>query len=135
MTDRRDFLKTSVVAASVMALGSSSTAFASSAPSYAGVVYTKDQPGQWAQKVGSHAPKVQVDGGKVAVVTKHGMAAAHYIVRHSVVLAGGTVVGAKTFAATDKPESTFDLPADYKGKVYATSFCNKHDLWLTEFTV
>ena len=43
-----------------------------------------------------------------------------------------------------KPAPDFSLPnldgtmislADYKGKVYATSFCNKHDFWLTEFSV
>ena len=137
MTNRRDFLKTTAVAASVMAIGSTGSAFASTASTapHAGIVYSKDQPGQWKGKVGSHAPKVTVEGGKVTVVTKHGMIEAHYIVRHSVVLADGTVVDATTFAATDKAESSYDLPADYKGKAYATSFCNKHDLWLTEFTV
>ena len=134
MTDRRDFLKTTAVAASVMAFGSTATVFASSAP-YAGVVYTKDQPGQWAKKVGSHAPEVKVEGGKVSLITKHPMSEAHYIVRHTVVLADGTVVGGKTFTPADKPESSFELPAGYKGKAYATSFCNKHDMWLTEFTV
>ena len=134
MTDRRDFLKTTVVSASVMALGSTSAVFASSA-AYIGVVYTKDQPGQWAKKVGSHAPEVKVEGGNVSVVTKHPMSEAHYIVRHTIVLTDGTVVGGKTFTPSDKPVSTFELPAGYKGKAYATSFCNKHDMWLTEFTV
>jgi superoxide reductase len=134
MTDRRDFLKTTAVAASVLALGTTATAFASSAP-YAGVVYTKDQPGQWAKKVGSHAPEVTVEGGNVSLITKHPMSEEHYIVRHTVVLADGTVVGGKTFTPSDKPESSFVLPTGYKGKVYATSFCNKHDFWLTEFTV
>jgi superoxide reductase len=62
-------------------------------------------------------------------------ASGHYIVRHTVVLADGKVVGAKTFAPTDKPVSSHALPAGYKGKVFATSFCNKHDFWVTEFTV
>ena len=134
MNDRRDFLKTGAVAASVVALGSPSAVFAASAP-YAGVVYTKDQPGQWAKKVGSHAPEVKVEAGQVAVETKHPMSEAHYIVRHTVVLADGTVVGGKTFTPADKPQSSFALPAGYKGKAYATSFCNKHDFWVTEFTV
>lgn len=134
MTDLRDFLKTTAVAASVIAIGSTATVFASTAP-YAGVVYTKDQPGQWTKKVGSHAPEVKVEGGKVLLITKHPMSEAHYIVRHTVVLADGTFVGGKTFSAADKPESSFELPPGYKGKAYATSFCNKHDMWLTEFTV
>ncbi len=137
MTDRRDFLKTTAVAAaaSAVALGSGATVFAESAAQCKGVIYTKAQSGKWEGKAGSHAPTVKVEGGKVAVSTGHGMSAKHFIVRHTVVLADGTVVGAKTFTAEDKPESSYELPADYKGKVYATSFCNLHDLWLTEFTV
>ena len=131
MTDRRDFLKTTAVAASVVALGTTATAFASSAP-YAGVVYTKDQPGQWAKKVGSHAPEVTVEGGKASLITKHPMSEEHYIVRHTLVLADGTVAGEKTFSPSDeKAESLFDLPADYKGRIIATSFCNLHDFWVT----
>jgi superoxide reductase len=133
--DRRDFLKTAAVAASAAAAGSAASAFAA-APSLAGVLYyTKEQPGQWKGKEGTHAPEVEIEGGKVAVVTPHSMAADHFIVRHSVVLADGTPVGGKVFTAADKPESSYDLPKGYTGKAYAASFCNKHDLWVTEFTV
>ncbi len=134
MTDRRVFLQTTAVAASAVALGSVSSVFASS-PSYPGVVYTKEQPGQWAKKVASHAPEVEVKGGNVSLVTRHGMSAEHYIVRHTLVLADGTVVGGKTFTPSDKPASSFTLPAAYKGEVFATSFCNKHDFWVTKFSV
>ncbi|RUM33636.1 MAG: desulfoferrodoxin [Desulfobulbus sp.] len=134
MIDRRDFLKTAVVTTSVAAMMSSGAAFADN-QSFPGVVYTKKQPGQWAKKVGSHAPEVTVDGSKVMLVTRHGMSAEHYIVRHTLVLGDGTVVGATTFTAADKPESSYDLPANYKGVVYATSFCNKHDFWVTELSV
>jgi superoxide reductase len=136
MIDRREFLKTSAVAASAVAVASSAPVFAGDpAPSHAGIVYTEQQQGKWQGKAGSHAPKVTVAEGKVSVVTEHPMTEAHFIVRHTVVLADGTVVGGKTFSAADKPESSFDLPADYKGKVCATSFCNLHDLWVTTFTV
>ena len=135
MNNRRDFLKTTAVAATAAALASSVTVFAADAPAYPGIVFTAANQGKWAGKAGSHAPQVTVADGKVAVVTKHGMSAAHFIVRHTVVLADGTDVGGKTFTAEDKPESSFELPAGYKGKAYATSFCNKHDMWLTEFTV
>jgi superoxide reductase len=47
----------------------------------------------------------------------------------------GTVVGAKVFTPKDKPVSAYTLPAGYAGKVCATSFCNLHDLWLSEATV
>ncbi|MCI5163158.1 MAG: desulfoferrodoxin, partial [Candidatus Electrothrix sp. AX5] len=103
--------------------------------SHSGIVYTEKDQGQWEGKAGSHAPKVTVADGKVAVVTEHPMTEPHFIVRHTVVLADGKVIGGKTFSHTDKPESSFDLPAGYKGKACATSFCNMHDLWVTEFTV
>jgi len=135
MTDRRTFLKISAVAVSALALTDIDSAFASSRTEYAGIIYSKDNPGKWAKKVGSHAPLITIAGGKVTVETRHGMSEAHFIVRHTLVLADGTVVGAKTFTATDKPVSTYTLPAGYKGQVYATSFCNRHDFWLTEVTV
>ncbi|MCI5131148.1 MAG: desulfoferrodoxin [Candidatus Electrothrix sp. EH2] len=136
MTHRREFLKTTAFAASALAVASSSNVFADeTAASYSGIVYTEKDQGQWNGKAGSHAPKVTVTDGKVSVVTEHPMTAPHFIVRHTVVLADGKVIGAKTFTHTDKPESSCDLPAGYKGKVRASSFCNLHDLWVTEFTV
>jgi superoxide reductase len=135
MTDRRDFLKKSLVAASVLAVGSVNTANGASAP-YTNVVYTASNPGKWDKKVGSHLPSVTVEGNKVTLFTKHGMAAKHYIVRHTLVLEDGTVVGAKVFSPTDKEaRSSYDLPAGYKGKIYGTSFCNLHDFWVNETTV
>ncbi len=134
MTDRRDFLKVSAATATLLTLGTANRSLAGAQPAYSGIVYTSDNPGQWAKKVGSHAPQVTIDKGKVTIVTRHPMSAAHYIVRHTLVLADGTVVGGTTFSPTDRPESTYTLPAGYSGKLYATSFCNKHDFWLTEVT-
>ncbi len=135
MTDRRDFLKGSLAAASVLAVGSVNIANAAAAP-YTNVVYTATNPGKWDKKVGSHLPSITVDGNKVTLFTKHGMAAKHYIVRHTLVLEDGTVVGAKVFTPTDvEAKSSYELPAGYKGKVYGTSFCNLHDFWVNEATV
>ena len=135
MIDRREFLKTSAVAASAVVASSAPVFAGDTAAPHAGIVYTEQQQGKWEGKAGSHAPKVTVAEGKVAVVTEHPMTEPHFIVRHTVVLEDGTVIGAKTFSHTDKPESSFDLPAGYKGKACATSFCNLHDLWVTKFTV
>ena len=138
MNDRRDFIKCGILAGSVLALTSVSNAVASSTPAtaYSNIVYTKDNPGQWAKKVGGHLPSITVEGSKVTVFTKHGMSEKHFIVRHTLVLEDGTVVGGKVFSPTDKEaKSTYDLPAGYKGKLYATSFCNLHDFWLNEATV
>ena len=133
MTTRRDFLKGSLLAASSMTLGT--FAVASAAPqSFSGIVYTKSNPGKWSGKAGSHAPLISVTGNKVTITTAHPMSQEHYIVRHTLVLADGTVVGEKTFYPPQdtKAVSTFELPAGYKAKFYATSFCNLHDLWMTE---
>ncbi|MCI5218695.1 MAG: twin-arginine translocation signal domain-containing protein [Candidatus Electrothrix sp. LOE2] len=138
MIDRREFLKTTAVAASAVAVASGTKVFAGEAAPAApcaGIIYTEQQQGHWEGKAGSHAPKVTVVDGKVSVVTPHPMTELHFIVRHTVVLADGKVIGGKTFTHTDTPESSFELPAGYKGKACATSFCNLHDLWVTEFTV
>ena len=135
MTDRRDFLKGSAIAASALVVGSVKLAGAATA-SYTNIVYTAENPGKWEKKVGSHLPSITVEGSKVTLFTKHGMAAKHYIVRHTLVLEDGTVVGGKVFSATDaKAESSYELPAGYKGRIYGTSFCNLHDFWVNEATV
>ncbi len=135
MQDRRDFLKTTAVAASVLAMSSVPRAFAASTPKYTNVIFTKAHPGRWAGKEGSHAPQVTVTGNKVSVVTNHPMSKEHFIVTHTLVLENGTYIGSKSFTPADKPESSYELPAGYKGKFYATSFCNLHDFWLTEVKV
>ncbi len=134
MKNRRTFLKGSLLAAVGLAASRIEHAAASVSALPSGIVYTAKDPGKWSAKVGSHAPVVTVDGKKVTIETKHGMSEKHYIVRHTLVSADGKVLGAKTFYPTDKPVSTFTLPADAGKKLYATSFCNLHDFWLTEFT-
>jgi len=135
MTDRRTFLKTSTIAVSALALSHTGSSFAAAGSAYTGIIYTRDDPGKWAKKVGSHAPVVTINGDKVQVETRHPMSEAHFIVRHTLVLADGTVVGGKTFTPADKPVSTYSLPPGYKGALQATSFCNRHDFWLTTVSV
>ncbi|MCD6297595.1 MAG: desulfoferrodoxin [Deltaproteobacteria bacterium] len=136
MNDRRDFLKTSMLVAAGMVAAKATNAFASSEKFPDGIVYTKDDPGKWAKKVGSHAPKVKVEGKKVTLTTKHPMSEKHYIVRHTLVSADGKVIGSKTFHPSDeKAISTYELPSGCGPKLYATSFCNLHDFWLTEFNM
>ena len=136
MNDRRDFLKKSaLVAGGIVVAGFKGThAHAGTFP--AGIVYTSGNPGIWAKKAGSHAPKVNVEGKKITITTMHPMTEKHYIVRHTLVSQDGKVLGEKTFYPTDKKAvSTYDLSSDHGTGFYATSFCNLHDFWLTEFTV
>ncbi len=101
------------------------------------IIYTKDRPGVWKGKDGSHVPLVGAtkagDALTLTVETKHGMSEAHYIVRHVVVTEAGEVLGAKTFSWKDKPVSTYEIKSDAIGDnkhVLVTSFCNLHDLWV-----
>jgi superoxide reductase len=135
MTDRRNFLKTTAAAAAVVLFGTRKQAGAADCEQFSGIVYTADNPGMWEKKVGSHAPVVAVENGNVTVTTRHGMSEVHFIVRHTLVLADGTVVGTKNFTPTDEAQSTYVLPDGYKGNIYATSFCNLHDFWLTKTAV
>ncbi len=133
---RRSFLKGALSSAAVATVATStSNVFASGQASMAGIVYTKENPGKWAKKVGGHLPEIAIDGTKVTVMTDHGMSAKHFIVRHTLVSKDGEVIGEKTFTPEDDAESSYTLPAGYKGKLYATSFCNKHDFWLAETKV
>jgi superoxide reductase len=135
MSSRRDFLKGSLVLGVAVTAGTARNAQAGSAfPP--GLVYTKDNPGRWAGKEGAHVPKVTVAGGKVTTLTPHPMTPPHFIVKHTLLTPEGKFIGEKTFTAVDpKAESTYDLPAGFKGALWDTSFCNLHDLWLTELTV
>lgn len=131
--DRRTFLAGSAAAAVLATTGGHAQAGGHKLPPK-NLIYTKENPGVWDAKKGSHAPLVEVAGGKVKITTPHPMSEEHFIVRHTLVLADGTVVGAKTFTPKDQPVSEYDLPTGYKGKIFGTSFCNQHDFWLTETT-
>lgn len=100
-----------------------------------GILYTRKYPGRWKGKVGGHIPRVRVNGNSVRVETFHGMSAKHYIVRHTIVDDQGNVLASKTFKPSDlEPVSEFKIPPA-KGVLYATSFCNKHDMWVESFYV
>jgi superoxide reductase len=135
MKGRREFLKGSLVLAGAAVLGSAVRGQAESTfPT--NLIYTKEQPGRWAGKQGGHAPIVTVEGRKVKVLTSHPMSQKHYIVKHTLMTPEGKVLGEKTFANTDPAaESFYELPQGVEGTLWATSFCNIHDFWLTEFTV
>ena len=133
MVNRRYFLKGSFLAAAGLAMINPSKVLASDNNKFSGVVYTKDDAGKWSKKVKSHAPVATVEENKVTVKTTHGMSEKHYIVRHTIVGKDGTVLGEKTLYPTDKAVSVFELEKAPKS-FYVTSFCNKHDLWVSEYS-
>jgi superoxide reductase len=135
MKGRREFLKGSLVLAGAAFVGSAVPVQAVGTFPVA-LIYTKEAPGRWAGKEGAHAPKVTAEGRNVRVVTSHPMTQKHFIVKHTLVTAEGKFIGEKTFENTDPAaESSYELPEGFRGTLWATSFCNLHDLWLTEFTV
>jgi len=99
------------------------------------IIFTAADPGHWAGVEKLHVPVLTVDGSTLTVKTPHPMTAPHFIVSHTVVLAGGKFLDRKTFTYTDEPVSTHTLPAGYKGKVTVTSTCNLHDFWVETITV
>jgi len=135
MKGRRDFLKGSLLFAGAVVVGSAGKAQAATKFPPA-LVYTKEAPGRWAGKEGAHAPVVTVEGRNVKVLTPHPMTEKHFIVKHTLITPEGQLFGEKTFTYTDaKAESSYTLPEGFTGTVWASSFCNLHDLWLAEFTV
>ena len=136
MNNRRDFLKTSltlgagVVATSLTACASDKKEAKATTPK--GIYYSKEEQGRWKGKAGSHAPVITVEGKKVTVETKHGMSEAHYIVKHTLLNAEGEVLGEKVFTSKDKALSTYELK-EVPTSLVATSFCNLHDLWVSEY--
>jgi superoxide reductase len=99
------------------------------------VIFTAADPGHWAQLESLHVPVTSVTNGLLTVKTPHPMSAPHFIVSHSVVLAGGKFLDRKTFTWTDQPVSEHTLPAGYSGLVTITSTCNLHDFWVKQITV
>ncbi len=135
MTNRRDFMKTSLVITAGVLSAKIPSAFAAKALFTKGVIYTKDNPGKWMGKAGSHLPIVTIDGNKITIETKHGMSEKHYIVRHTLVDGNGEVLGEKTFYPSDeKALSIFNVSGE-PSSLYATSFCNKHDFWVAQIVV
>ncbi len=137
MSDRRDFLKSSILVAGGWVLGNPKIAFSSVGTFPSGIIYSRETPGRWAKKAGSHSPIVKAEGEEVTITTKHPMFEIHYIVRHTLVSGDGKVLGEKTFfpPSDKKAVSTCQLSKRHSSKLYATSFCNLHDFWVTEFSV
>jgi superoxide reductase len=135
MNNRRNFLKMAVPAGAVSLLASGCESTPASLPG--NIVYSEANQGVWQGKAGSHAPVLTTAGDQGVLETKHGMSPAHYIVRHTIVTEAGEVIFSNTFSYDDKEaKSTFELSLLKKGQKYiALSYCNKHDLWMSEVSV
>ena len=129
--DKRGFIRLMAIGAAAGIIAPT-TVLASSSSMAGGVYYTKDAPGRWSKKVGSHLPIIEVSGKKIQVTTSHGMEGyKHYISKHVVLNDKFEFITEQMFDPTkDKaPISSFSL-GDYSGRIHVLSVCNKHDTWL-----
>jgi superoxide reductase len=135
---RREFLRNAFIASGTLVVATTFPKNSMAASTYLdGIIYTKNNEGRWKSRSGSHVPVIEVNGTSVKLTNNHEMSQEHYIVKHTLVSQVGEVIGEKTFyvPADKKAVSTFELPKGYKGKLYATAFCNHHDLWLAEINI
>ncbi len=132
MTNRRDFLKASLMVAAGMAASGVSPVLAAVEGCPPGLIYTSSNPGRWIGKEKTHAPVVSREGSQLTITTPHPMSDQHYIVRHVLLAEDGEILGDKTFFPTDKRAVSVYEVGPGKVPAYATSFCNQHDFWLTK---
>jgi superoxide reductase len=99
------------------------------------ILFSETDYGHWGDWVSLHVPQVKLDGGVLTVTTPHPQSDEHYIVSHSVVLAGGAFLNRTTFTASQAPLSRVPLPAGYAGPLTVVSTCNRHDAWVKTIVV
>ena len=111
-------------------------------PKAGGLYYTAESPGRWSEKVTSHVPHISVlrsSGGAVniQVETSHSQDGyAHYIIKHQLLDSDFNYITEALFDPTtgNVPKSEFTLD-NYRGTLYALSYCNLHDVWLDSVEV
>ena len=69
MSNRRDFLKTSLGVAAGVSVANIGIVSAGTTMLPPGLIYTKENPGKWDKKVKSHLPMVTLEGNKVAEIS------------------------------------------------------------------
>jgi superoxide reductase len=133
--NRRNFIRLSAVGAAAGIIAPEAV-LASTSSMAGGVYYTKDAPGRWSKKVGSHLPNISASKGEsgtvIEVVTAHGFTGyEHYIIKHMVLNDQFEFITENMFdPMKDKtPVSQFSL-GNYSGRIHVLSVCNKHDTWL-----
>ncbi|MGL1886725.1 MAG: desulfoferrodoxin family protein [Reichenbachiella sp.] len=132
MNSRRNFLKGSLAATAGLIATAALPASAFEMQKTAGFTYSSNTPGKWKGKEAGHAPKISISGNKVTISTDHVMSEGHYIVKHTLLDVNGVVLGEQTYYPSHKKaEATFTITGKHS-RLYATSFCNLHDLWVTE---
>lgn len=141
--DRRSFIRIGMVGAATgiiapeIILASSAGSKISNSNMAGGLFYTKESPGRWAKKAGSHSPIVEKTDAGVRVITGHPMKPnKHWIIKHVLLDNDFNFIAENIFDPNKvkAPISSFNLSGQ-TGAVYALSVCNLHDTWLTMLEV
>ena len=141
--DRRSFIRigmagaaTGIIAPKIVLAGSMGNKISNNSMA-GGLYYTKESPGRWAKKAGSHSPILEKTDSGVRVVTGHPMKAnQHWIVKHILLDSDFKFITENIFDPNKHKAaiSNFSLSGQ-SGAVYALSVCNLHDSWLTVLEV
>jgi len=141
--DRRSFIRigmvgaaTSIIAPKIVLAGSLGNKISNNNMA-GGLYYTKDSPGRWKKKAGSHSPILSRTDRGVQVVTGHPMKPnQHWIVKHVLLDENFNFIEQNLFnPINDKAAVTEFSLNGQSNAVYALSVCNLHDTWLSVLEV
>ena len=102
-----------------------------------GLFYTKDAPGRWAKKAGSHSPIIEKISSGMKVLTSHPMEPGkHWIIKHVLLDKDFKFIAENIFDPSKHKAAISDFKlSGQSGAVYALSVCNLHDSWLSVIEV
>ncbi|WP_126456794.1 desulfoferrodoxin family protein [Sulfuriflexus mobilis] len=141
--DRRSFIRigmagaaTGIIAPEIVLAGSQGKNISSSDMA-GGLFYTKESPGRWAKKAGSHSPILEKTDAGVRIVTGHPMKSNdHWIIKHVLLDSDFKFIAENIFDPNkDKAAISNFALSGQTSVVYGLSVCNLHDTWLTVLEV
>ena len=141
--DRRSFIRigmagaaTGIIAPKIVLAGSLGNKISQNNMA-GGVFYTKETPGRWKKKAGSHSPILEKTDSGIRVVTGHPMKAnKHWIIKHVLLDSDFNFISENIFdPSKDKAAISAFTLSGQSGAIYALSVCNLHDSWLSVIEV
>jgi superoxide reductase len=93
-------------------------------------IYTRENPGDFAEKMEKHIPVLSVDGSTVTVkvgAEAHPMDEAHFI-EWIALFQNGAEIARQDLAAGDQPEAAFENIEDTED-LEVRAHCNLHGTW------
>ncbi|MFH1375547.1 MAG: desulfoferrodoxin family protein [Patescibacteria group bacterium] len=94
------------------------------------LIYTAENPGEFAEKKEKHIPVIEIDGSTVKVrvgIEEHPMEPAHYI-EWIALYQDGEELARQDLTPDDAPEATFDNIENID-KLKVREHCNIHGTW------